>query len=430
MATRTPTVKPRMRLNQDVSTLAVDVFLFAMKVALLFFSVWALTGVIALQVEGRGLSGVAWRDLIVGGLAQGFMYGLLALGYSMVYGILGFINFAHGEVFMAGALGGYFVADALFDVGLWESAFILAFLLVMLASVLVSTVVAVLVERIAYRPLRGAPRLIPLITSIGMSFFLQYAIKGLFGEGFKTFAPLPQGLQDRVSVLGLQVEGIKLVVIVTAIISMVGLWLFVERSKTGRAIRAVAEDKEIASLMGIDVNRTIIMTFAVGGAMAGVAGTLWAMLFRKVYFLTGFLPGIKAFTAAVLGGIGNLVGAMIGGVTLGLVEAAGPNMLSGLSWELPIWAAWMVALVSAVVVYLGVRRLRSGDVRGTGTSLGMLILGTVGVLVGIFVLPGASVTIPGASQLKDMIAFIVLIGVLMVRPVGLLGERLAVEDRA
>lgn len=424
------TSRPRLRLNQDVSTLAVDVFLFAMKVALIFFAIWSILGVVALQVDGRGLPGVAWRDLLVGGLAQGFMYGLIALGYSMVYGVLGFINFAHGEVFMAGAMGAYFVAEALFDVGLWESAFILAFVICLAASVFISTAIAVIVERIAYRPLRGAPRLIPLITSIGLSFFLQYAIRGLFGEGFKTFPVLPVGLQDRVSVFGLEVEGIKLLVIVTAILSMAALWLFVERSKTGRAIRAVAEDKEIASLMGIDVNRTIVMTFAVGGAMAGVGGMLWAMLFRKVYFLTGFLPGIKAFTAAVLGGIGNLLGAMLGGISLGIVEAAGPNMLSGLQWALPTWLAWAVAALSAATIVWAIRRLRSGDVRGTGTSLGMLLLGAVGVLLGAFVLPGASVTIPGASQLKDMIAFVVLIGVLMVRPVGLLGERLAVEDRA
>ncbi len=419
-----------MRLNQDVSTLAVDVFLFAMKVALIFFTLWAIVGTVALQVNGQGLTGAAWGDLVVGGLSQGFMYGLIALGYSMVYGVLGFINFAHGEVFMAGAMTGYFVADALFDAGLWENAFILAILIVLLSSVVTSTVVAVLVERIAYRKLRGAPRLIPLITSIGMSFFLQYSVKGLFGASFKTFPQLPEGLQNRVSVFGLEVEGIKLLVIVAAIVSMLALWFFVERSRTGRAIRAVSEDKEIAGLMGIDVNRTIVMTFAVGGAMAGVGGMLWAMLFRKVFFLTGFLPGIKAFTAAVLGGIGNLGGAMLGGVTLGLVEASGPNMLGGLSWAIPTWLAYLAAAFGAVVAYWGVHRLRSGDVRKVGVSLGMLVMGVVGVFMGIFVLPGFSATVPGASQLKDMIAFIVLIGVLMVRPAGLLGERLASEERA
>jgi branched-chain amino acid transport system permease protein len=401
-----------------------------MKVALIFFALWALIGTIALQTQGEGLSGAAWRDVLVGGLAQGFMYGLIALGYSMVYGVLGFINFAHGEVFMGGAMGAFFVADAFFDSGLWESAFLVAFLVTLASAVLISTTVAVLVERIAYRPLRGAPRLIPLITSIGMSFFLQYAVKGLVGDSFKTFPSLPEGLQQRVSVLGLDVEGIKLLVILTAIASMFALWLFVERSKTGRAIRAVAEDKEIAALMGIDVNRTIVMTFAVGGAMAGVGGMLWAMLFRKVSFLTGFLPGIKAFTAAVLGGIGNLVGAMLGGVTLGLVEASGPTVLSGLSWAIPTWLAYLGAALAAATVALAIRRLRSGDVRGTGTSLGMLVMGAFGIFAGIFVLPGSTVDIPGTSQLKDMIAFIVLIGVLMVRPVGLLGERLAVEDRA
>ncbi len=429
MATRT-TSTPLLRLNQDVSTLAVDVFLFAMKVALIFFALWAIVGTIALQINGEGLTGAAWRDLIVGGLSQGFMYGLIALGYSMVYGVLGFINFAHGEVFMAGAMSGYFVADALFDAGLWESAFILAVFIVLVSSVLVSMVIAVLVERIAYRRLRGAPRLIPLITSIGMSFFLQYAVKGLFGASFKTFPQLPEGLQERVAIFGLEIEGIKLLVIGTAIVSMIALWFFVERSKTGRAIRAVSEDKEIAGLMGIDVNRTIVMTFAVGGAMAGVGGMLWSMLFRKVFFLTGFLPGIKAFTAAVLGGIGNLGGAMLGGVTLGLVEASGPNMLGGLSWEIPTWLAYLVAALATATAYGGVRQLRSGDARKAGSSLGMVVMGVVGFFLGIFVLPGFNVTIPGASQLKDMIAFVVLIGVLMVRPAGLLGERLALEERA
>ena len=424
------TFSRRLGLKTDASTIVVDIFLFSLKAGLLFFAAWAVIGTVAVQVSGDGLTGAAWRDLIVGGLAQGFMYGLIALGYSMVYGVLGFINFAHGEVFMAGAMAGFFVADALFDSGLWESAFIVAFILVLLSSVITSTAVAVVVERVAYRPLRGAPRLIPLITSIGMSFFLQYAVRGLFGDGFKTFPALPEGLQDRVSVLGLEVEGIKLLVIGAAILAMLGLWLFVERSKTGRAIRAVAEDKEIASLMGIDVNRTIVMTFAVGGAMAGVGGMLWAMLFRKVFFLTGFLPGIKAFTAAVLGGIGNLLGAMLGGVTLGVVEASGPNMLKGLAWEIPTWLALIVAALSVFGVLWALRKLRSGDARRTGASLGLLIVAAIGVPASLFLLPGWSVTIPGTSQLKDMIAFLVLIGVLMIKPVGLLGERLAVEERA
>jgi len=420
---------PKLRLNADGPTLAVEVFLFALRVLLIIFAAWAVVGTIAIQVEGGGLTGRAWRDLFVGGLAQGFMYGLIALGYSMVYGVLGFINFAHGEVFMAGSMTGFFVADALFDSGMWESAFPLAFVIVLLTAVVTSALVAVIIERVAYRPLRGAPRLIPLITSIGMSFFVQYAVKGLVGDGFKNYPQLPAGLQDRVSFLGLDIEGIKLFVIVTAIVSMVALWLFVERSKTGRAIRAVSEDKEIAALMGIDVNRTIVTTFAVGGAMAGVAGLLWAMLFRKVYFLTGFLPGIKAFTAAVLGGIGNLVGAMLGGVTLGLIETSGPTLLNGLAWKVPTLVAFGIGALGVVAAVIGVARFRQANPRTVGSALGMFVVGTAAAVWGFVVLPGAQVVIPGTSQLKDMIAFVVLIGVLMIRPIGLLGERLAVEER-
>ncbi|WKZ82702.1 MAG: branched-chain amino acid ABC transporter permease [Acidimicrobiia bacterium] len=416
-------------LALDAPTLAVDLFLFAMKALLLFFATWALVGTIALQVSGRGLTGAAWADVFAGGLAQGFMYGLIALGYSMVYGVLGFINFAHGEVFMAGAMTGYFVADALFDAGMWESAFLPALLIALLCSMLVSTLVAVVIERVAYRPLRGAPRLIPLITSIGASFFVQYAVRGLVGDAYKTFPLLPEGLQNRVSILGLNVEGIKLLVIGTAILSMFALWAFVTRSKTGRAMRAVAEDKEIASLMGIDVDRVVVTTFAVGGAMAGVGGILWAMLFGKVFFLTGFLPGIKAFTAAVLGGIGNLPGAMLGGISLGLVEASGPTLLSGMSWVIPTWVALVVSACAAGAIFHGWRLAAGLEARRMGMAIGFMLFGVIGVLAGVFLLPGASVYIPGASQLKDMIAFIVLIGVLMIRPIGLLGERLAVEER-
>jgi branched-chain amino acid transport system permease protein len=425
----TPNTALRRILALDAPTLAVDFFLFALRVILLFVAAWAVVGTIALQAAGEGLTAAAWSDVVVGGLAQGFMYGLIALGYSMVYGVLGFINFAHGEVFMTGGMTGFFVSDALSDAGLWQSAFVVAFVIVLLCAVVTSTVVAVLIERIAYRPLRGAPRLIPLITSIGMSFFIQYAVRGLVGESFKTYPVLPAGLQERISILGLEVAGIKLFVIVTALVSMTGLWLFVNRSKTGRAIRAVSEDKEIAGLMGINVNRVIVTTFAVGGAMAGVAGLLWAMLFQKVFFLTGFLPGIKAFTAAVLGGIGNLVGAMLGGVTLGLIEAAGPTMIGGLEWEIPAWAGIAVSVVAAAGVVAGVRIVRRAAPGRLGAGLGYVLFGVVGVVLGIGVLPGSTLTIPAASQLKDMIAFLVLIGVLMIRPAGLLGERLSVEDR-
>ena len=326
-------------------------------------------GTVVQGMNGEGPSGEAWRDLVVAGLAQGAMYGLVALGYSMVYGVLGFINFAHGEVFMSGGMVGFFVADYLWEIRLWDTNFALSITAVLISSTLTATMVAVIVERVAYRPLRTAPRMIPLITSIGVAFFLQYTFAGLFGVAVKNYPPPPDSLRSRVELFGVSVEGTKLAVIVVAVVAMAGLYLFVERTRVGRAIRAVAEDSEIAALMGIDVNRTIVATFAVGGAMAGVAATLWAMLFRGVSFIMGFLPGIKAFTAAVLGGIGNLGGAMAGGMLLGLFEGVGPQL----------------------------------------------------VLAGL--------GIPGVSQLKDVVAFTALVLVLIFRPSGLFGERLSETDR-
>ncbi|WP_420613067.1 branched-chain amino acid ABC transporter permease [Candidatus Spongiisocius sp.] len=348
----------------------VDSFLLAVRIAAIVLLIWGIAGTVVKGINGEGPTGEAWRDLVVAGIAQGAMYGLIALGYSMVYGVLGFINFAHGEVFMSGGMVGFFVANYLWDIHFWDTNFVLSILLVLASSILASTLVAVIVERVAYRPLRDAPRLIPLITSIGISFFLQYTFAGLFGVAVKNYPPPPDYLRARIGFLDLEIEGTKLAVIVVAVVTMIALYLFVEKTRTGRSIRAVAEDKEIAALMGINVDRTIVATFAVGGAMAGVAGTLWALLFRGVSFITGFLPGIKAFTAAVLGGIGNLGGAMAGGVLLGLFEGVGPQL----------------------------------------------------VLAGF--------GIPGVSQLKDVVAFTALVLVLIFKPSGLFGERLSAEDRA
>lgn len=348
----------------------VDGFMWFIRVAAIITIAVGLTSSIQSFVAGEGPSVEQWRDLFVASISTGFMYGLIALGYSMVYGVLGFINFAHGEVFMAGALVGWVAATLLDDHGLWTGNPFLSLAIVLLVAMSTATLIAVLTERIAYRPLRGAPRLIPLITSIGVSFFLQYAFAGLFGVGLQTYPPPPGVLSEDINIFGFVIEGTKLLVIVVSILAMIGLWYFVTRTKTGRAMRAVAEDKEIAELMGINVDRTIVTTFAVGGAMAGVGGMLWALLFRNVTFFTGFLPGIKAFTAAVLGGIGNLPGAMLGGVLLGLFEGMGP----------------------------------------------LLVLDGLGI--------------PAVSQLKDAVAFAALILVLVFRPTGLLGERLGSEDRA
>jgi branched-chain amino acid transport system permease protein len=307
-----------------------------------------------------------WRDLIVSGVSQGSIYALIALGYTMVYGVLRFINFAHGEVFMSGAMIGYFVATALDDAGIWNGSPLLALFAVLLTSVFTAAGITMVLERVAYRPLRGAPRLVPLITSIGAAFFLQYAFLGLFGGSVKAY-PRMDMLQGRIDILGFVILKIQLVVIVAAVVMMVGLYWFVERTKTGKAIRAVSEEPEIAALMGINVNRTIVTTFLIGGVMAGVAATLYVMTFNQVTPFIGFTVGIKAFTAAVLGGIGNIVGAMLGGLLLGVVESVGP----------------------------------------------ILVLSGLGV--------------PSPHQLKDVVAFTVLVLVLIFRPTGILGERLAEE---
>jgi len=398
-----------------------DSFLWAIRVMAIFVIVWGFIGAIALGLEGNGLSAEAWKQLIVSGIAQGSMYGLLALGYSMVYGVLGFINFAHGEVFMVGAMVGFFAADALFEAGLWEANFILSIFIVLLVAMFTSTFTAVLIEKIAYQPLRNAPRLIPLITSIGISFFIQNAVQLLVGPAVKTYPAPPSWLSDPVNILGFEISGTILLVVFLATVSMIGLWLFVERSATGRAMRAVAEDKEIAALMGINVDKVIVMTFAVGGAMAGVAALLWALMFRSVSFITGFLPGIKAFTAAVLGGIGNIVGAMVGGLLLGLFESLGPNViLRGLSWQIPL-ALGIVLLAAGIATVVGGRAVKRN---------GIVVLGAAAIVMGLTGVAGFTIVIPGLSQLKDVVAFTALVLVLIFRPAGLFGEQLGREDRA
>lgn len=416
-----PTDKPEPdKLIRGYKFSWVDTFLTAVRVFALFLLLWGLIGALGLSLAGEGLGWPAVQDLIVAGVAQGSMYGLIALGYSMVYGILGFINFAHGEVFMSGAMVGFFVANAFFESGLWESNFLIAILIVTLVAIFTSTLTAVLIERIAYRPLRNAPRLIPLITSIGVSFFIQYAYFGLFGPAVKSYPPMPDWLTDDVSLFGFDIQGTKLLVIIIGLISMVGLWLFVERTKIGRAIRAVAEDKEIAALMGINVDRTIVATFAVGGAMAGIAAILWAMLFRGAWFLVGFLPGIKAFTAAVLGGIGNIVGAMLGGLTLGLFEALGPNIvLRGWAYRIPFGLGLVLAFAGiAIVAWAAINRKYT-----------IAALGAVVVLLGIAGVAGWSMTVSSLTQLKDVVAFSALVLVLIFKPSGLLGEQLSQTDR-
>lgn len=288
------------------------------------------------------------RDMIAG-LAQGGVYALIALGYTLVYGILFMINFAHSEVFMAGAYIGYFVIIALSQSGALASQTLLALLVVFAVAMLASVTVAVALERVAYRPLRKAPRLVPLITAIGASIFLQQAFRGLFGSNTKVypdvhFYAFPQlfghleggkgidltgGLyQTQVLGVALNIQPLQFVIFFTSVAIMAGLSVFVKRTKTGKAMRAVAEDKDTAALMGINVDRVIVNTFILGAALAAVAGVMYGLYFKQVTHTMGFIPGIKAFTAAVLGGIGNIPGAMLGGFALGLTESAAPSLLS------------------------------------------------------------------------------------------------------
>jgi branched-chain amino acid transport system permease protein len=293
-----------------------------------------------------------WTDFVVFGVAQGSIYAMIALGYTMVYGILRMINFAHGEIFMTGAFGAFFTANALNRAGYLNENPLLSMVLVVLVAMSVSVIVALLVERIAYRPLRYAPRLVPLISAIGASFFLQYTVRGMFGPGIYPF-PALRVLQGEWTILGFSILKTQAVVIVSAVIMMLGLYTIVMRTKIGTAMRAVSEDKETAALMGIDVNRVIVVTFVLGAAMAGAAGVLYALIFRQINFFIGFIPGIKAFTAAVLGGIGNIPGAMLGGLFLGLFESVGPALfLDGLGIVAPYQLKDAIAFTMLVLVLI------------------------------------------------------------------------------
>lgn len=272
---------------------------------------------------------------IIDGITVGFLYALIALGYTMVYGVLEFINFAHSEIYMVGAFAGAELALSLQAANLLLAMPPLVYVILAVAvGMAVSGLLAVTVERIAYRPLRNAPRLVPLISAVGVSFFLQDAVR-LF-ESFHrnafylTFPSLPAF--DRRIILGTLATasggtidvGISVKVIVfigAAIIMLIGLNYLVNATKLGTAIRAVAQDRSAAALMGINVNQIIALTFLIGGALGGAAGVLGGLKAGTIDPFFGFIPGIKAFTAAVLGGIGNITGAMLGGITLGLLEA-------------------------------------------------------------------------------------------------------------
>jgi branched-chain amino acid transport system permease protein len=259
---------------------------------------------------------------VVNGLTLGSVYALLALGYSIVYGILKLLNFAHGEVYMMGSFAGYFVLIGLGGPASPAVPVVLVLVLMFLAGALASGLLGVAIERFAYRPLRDAPRIAPLITALGMSFFLQSTALLLFGADVRSMNTSELiSPSTGIHVGPLNISLVRILVIVSAALLMIALMLFVGRTKLGKAMRAVAYDREAAEMMGVDVNRTIVAAFLVGSILAGVAGVMVGLVFDRVWHLMGFTAGLKAFTAAVIGGIGNIPGAMLGGLLIGLAEA-------------------------------------------------------------------------------------------------------------
>ena len=261
----------------------------------------------------------------INGLVKGSVYAMIALGYTMVYGILGIINFSHGEVFMIGAMVAMTVTTLLIGMGM---STILSLLIAILAAMLVCMFTSYTIERVAYRPLRHAPRLAPLITAIGVSFILQAIAMQVWGlEHFRFPDVLPA---QRINLFGnVGVTMREIIIVVVSFVMMGGLFFLVNRTKLGRAMRATSENVNVAGLMGVNPNRVISATFMIGAALAAVAGVLFATNYGgKVHFYMGFIPGMKAFIAAVLGGIGNIPGALVGGLALGMVEAMGAGYIS------------------------------------------------------------------------------------------------------
>jgi branched-chain amino acid transport system permease protein len=289
-----------------------------------------------------------WARFAIAGLILGSVYALVAIGYTLVYGILRMINFAHGDIMMIGAFGGYFVFEALKSIpsptladpasSFLNAHPILSVIAAFVVGISISALSGYFLERIAYRPLRGAPRLVPLISAIGASMFLENAAQLLFGAQKRDYSNplvLTRGAGWEIPIGGstiiLTYTGVLTVAVSLSI--MIALYLLVMRTRLGRSMRAVSENKQVAALMGIDVDGVISRTFIISGALAGAAGVMWGIHLGLVYHYVGFIPGIKAFTAAVLGGIGNIPGAMVGGLFLGLVESLGPAVL-GISFQL------------------------------------------------------------------------------------------------
>ena len=308
------------------------------------------------------------------GVVEGALYALIALGYTMVYGILGMINFAHGEIYMIGGYSGIIAFSVLVATGLASASLPIALLLAFAFAMLVCALYGATLERVAYRPLRNAPILSPLISAIGASFFLWNFVMIAQGDRQKS---VPNAVRERLATAkveglgGLDVSWLEVGMLATALLMMLGLQILIKRSRLGKAMRATAQDRTMAQLVGIPVDRVISWTFVIGSALAAVAGVMVAMYTSVMGFRDGYIPGIKAFTAAVLGGIGNIPGAMLGGFLLGVAENVGV-------WE------------------------RLGELN---------LLGLEHFL--------------GRSDYKNVYSFVILLAVLTFRPRGLLGEQVS-----
>ena len=283
---------------------------------------------------------------VVNGLTTGALYSLVALGFSMVYGVLKLLNFAHGDLYMIGAYIGYFVLQWFGGAAHVNIAVpLLLVIMFVLAAGLVGGL-GVAIERFAYRPLRDAPRIAPLITAIGISFFLESSALLLFGAQYRVyntseFISLSSGIQ----IGSVTIDSVQILVLVMGIVLMAGLRLLVNRTKLGKQMRAVAADREAAEMLGINVNFTITATFFLGSALAGVAGVMGGLLFNQVTPTIGFIVGLKAFTAAVVGGIGSLPGAMLGGLLIGLAESFATGYISSTYTNLLVFALLIIVML-------------------------------------------------------------------------------------
>ncbi len=324
---------------------------------------------------------------IINGLTLGSVYALVALGYTMVYGIIGLINFAHGEVVMIGAMVSLSVITGLLGAHL-PLAPVVIIVAGLFVAILVCMAIAYSMEKIAYRPLRKAPRLAPLITAIGMSIILQNVALMIWGRNYLTFPPLIE--PTAYTIFGASMTDLQMMIVLLAALLMGGLVFIVQRTRLGMAMRATAQNPQVAGLMGIDINVVISAAFVIGAGLAAVAGLMVMTYYGIAHYYMGFLLGLKAFTAAVLGGIGNLAGAMLGGILLGIIEALGAGYIGDVTNLCGF--PWLSASMQEQCI------AKDGTISLFG------------------------------SNYQDVFAFFVLILVLIFRPSGLLGERVA--DRA